>query len=246
MPFTVRDLVYLLDSYFPLELPANEALYFIFALLVLYPLYLFHETQRHEPRQPTETGWKKAIRVILLQNGDRINSVFEDNIRVTLPEVYLPDIFRDVAWIYEFLGETGDLFPVFKFPAKILVTTYHKCILCSSNQALRRMRKPPMSIQVIEEDNLRYQTHLVVAECTNRCCRALYYPDRITFKTPSGRKQKLLCDAKYLRISKIGLWVHRKIAYMQEHCVRCLHSGSSAFADFYNSSFQANSLTLRQ
>ena len=91
-----------------------------------------------------------------------------------------------------------------------------------------------------------WKTQLVVAECSEKQCKAVYYPDHITFKGNAGRRQRLLCNAKFLRISKTGLWAHRNVAYMQENCVNRFHCGWSSFADFYNDTFGAKSITIRQ
>ncbi|KAK7026567.1 hypothetical protein R3P38DRAFT_3268154 [Favolaschia claudopus] len=74
---------------------------------------------------------------------------------------------------------------------------------------------------------------LLVGECAR--CKAIYYPDTITRKSP-GRKrvQELEYDAEYLRVSKHGVWVHRKIAEAQEAALLDLRSGWSRWADWIN------------
>ncbi|KAJ7158114.1 hypothetical protein C8R46DRAFT_1225068 [Mycena filopes] len=50
------------------------------------------------------------------------------------------------------------------------------------------------------------------------------------------RSQELVYDAEYLRVSKSGVWVHRKIALAQEKALHRFHSGWSNFADWVNDS----------
>jgi hypothetical protein len=76
---------------------------------------------------------------------------------------------------------------------------------------------------------------LFIAHCP--FCRSDYYPDRITFQDANNnRQQKLECEAAYLRVSKHGIWVHRKVAKSQEHSLHRFHAGWSNFANWINDS----------
>lgn len=261
---TVRNLILLLDYYFPLELPAQEALYVLLLLLTLFPLYSLHNLQRQDgSRQPMETAWKKSFHIVMEWFTNEINNTFPDLLQVTLPNSYILGIFPDLLqvtlsnsyilgicdnldWIYEYLGSPdGESQLPFKIPPPILITTYKHCIMCPAGKVLRRST-PPRNIKILGHDNTLQKTQLVVAECSEKQCKAVYYPDRITFKSNSGRRQRLLCNAQYLRLSKTGLWAHRNVAYMQENCVNRFHCGWSSFADFYNDTFGAKSITIWQ
>ncbi|KAF7346067.1 hypothetical protein MSAN_01832800 [Mycena sanguinolenta] len=50
--------------------------------------------------------------------------------------------------------------------------------------------------------------------------------------TSYGRVQRLEYDASYLRVSKGGIWMHRRLAWTQEHAILRFHSGWSNFADW--------------
>jgi len=72
LTFTVHDLICILDIYFPLELGAIEALYFLFLIIGLYPLFSLHFQQRQLAHQPCETAWIKAINTILRGFGAKL------------------------------------------------------------------------------------------------------------------------------------------------------------------------------
>ena len=246
MGFTVRELILILDFYFPLDLPAIEAVYFLLVIFALYPLFILHQAQRQGYRQPQETAWKKGIQVLLQSFGQDIDNIIPDPIRITPPEVYIPGLYEGIESIYDIIGASEEAtFPTIHTPPPILITQYQRCIICPAARDLRRLTNP-RPIQLIGPDNTKVKMWLIVAECPNKQCKAAYYPDHITYKGLTGRKQKLLCDTKYLRISKAGIWVHRKVAFMQEHCIHKLHCGCSNFTEFFNDSYGAKSLSIRQ
>jgi len=253
MVFTVCDLIILLDLYFPIELPASEALYFLLLLLTLSPIYLLHLNQRRDPHQPQETAWKKSIRTILETYGETLKEGVEYPKHAVAPETYVPQLYSGIDELFNYMGLFDGLGSPqnagFSFPSlpPILTSPYQHCIICNNSPQYSLHRfTPPRQITVLGADNVLWNTFLVVAECPNRQCRAAYYPDRITYKTANGRHQRILCDAKYLGISKTGRWVHRKVAEMQEHCIHRLHCGWSNLTEFYNDSYGPKYITVRQ
>jgi hypothetical protein len=89
---------------------------------------------------------------------------------------------------------------------------------------------------------------LYVAYCAR--CHAEYYPDRITYhadENSPGRIQKLEYGATYLRVSKHGIWMDRRIAVAQENAILRFHSGWSNFAEWLNDTISVSPrVTTRQ
>src|ERR1700736_3048138 len=67
MQATVQDLITVLETFFPNELPLNRALYILLAVATLYPILRLHDHQVQQPRQPQRTGWLKGIGVLLMR-----------------------------------------------------------------------------------------------------------------------------------------------------------------------------------
>lgn len=67
MTATVRDLITVLETFFPNELPLNRAMYVLLAVATLYPILRLHEHQVRQPRQPQRTAWLKSIGVLLMR-----------------------------------------------------------------------------------------------------------------------------------------------------------------------------------
>lgn len=70
----------------------------------------------------------------------------------------------------------------------------------------------------------------------------------MTYIGPDGsRIERLECNTDFLRVSKHGIWVHRKVAVAQEKAVARFHSGWSNFADWINETTKdSQKLTYRQ
>ncbi|KAJ7848261.1 hypothetical protein B0H14DRAFT_3673455 [Mycena olivaceomarginata] len=142
----------------------------------------------------------------------------------------------DLGQLYEFLGIPGssaghnNFFPE---PQTILVTSRLPCIFCPASDgiySLRRRRK--MSTVRLLDSNFRWvKADLFIAYC--RACDAEYYPDRITYRLPNQpRKGRLEYGAKFLRVSKHGVWMDRRIAFTQENSILWFRSGWSNFAEW--------------
>lgn len=82
--------------------------------------------------------------------------------------------------------------------------------------------------------DLRWRPALLyVAHCIK--CEANYYPDSWTYAAPGNtRRQCLEYNAPYLRVSKHGIWVERRVAWMQELGTVHFHAGWSNFANWVN------------
>ncbi|KAJ3831789.1 hypothetical protein F5878DRAFT_549107 [Lentinula raphanica] len=136
----------------------------------------------------------------------------------------------------------------------IICTTYRNCVLCTSKPgntdlATLRRRDKLVEVALLDQDLKWRQATLAVGHC--RICGADYFPDKIVFSSdnPNGlRQQKLIYDTQFLRISKHGIWVHRRIALLQEQAVIHFHSGWSNFATWLSNNIKSSgrSITYRQ
>ncbi|KAJ7669640.1 hypothetical protein B0H17DRAFT_1162224 [Mycena rosella] len=135
-------------------------------------------------------------------------------------------------------GATPSCF-LFRQPRPILVTSRLDCKFCPPDgtnripSLHRRKKGKDQKVWLLDASFRWVSADLVIAHCTK--CRADYYPDRIT-QVANGRRrsQQLEYDAEFLRVSKSGVWVHRKIARSQEKALNRFHSGWSNFAEWVN------------
>jgi hypothetical protein len=65
---TVRDLIVVLQIFFPGDLLLHRALYVLGVILSVYPLYRLHINQRRQPGQRVRTAWLNSIHA-LFQNA---------------------------------------------------------------------------------------------------------------------------------------------------------------------------------
>ncbi|KAJ7826525.1 hypothetical protein B0H13DRAFT_1657484 [Mycena leptocephala] len=244
MTATVRDLALILQLFFPRELSLHKALYLFGVILSLYPLLRLHLNQRRQPQQPSHTAWSTAILKLLVaafqreDNHPPIWASGEDR-----GQEYADHISDQLSPLYTMLGlNPNDLAapsPNSPFPPPriILCTSRLSCIFCPNGDinivpTLRR-RVDTQTVWVLDEAFRWSPADLIIAHCAS--CRADYYPDRITYRDAlKSRLQRLEISAEYLRVSKHGVWVHRKIALCQENSLRRFHSGWSNFADWMN------------
>ncbi|KAJ7606878.1 hypothetical protein FB45DRAFT_982898 [Roridomyces roridus] len=232
MVASVKDLRLILELFFPPELAMQQAIY------VLTPL----------------TGWKKTIQVLLTRAfEDEANGVEAWLTGINSASEYTNYICADIDKIYLLLGLThANSDPssfAFRSPPPILTTSRLNCRYCPPAHrnlipSLRRRRKGKMqSIWVLNSSFEWESATLVVGHCAT--CKADYYPDRITrVGTGRERAEVLEYDAEYLRVSKSGIWVHRRIALAQEKALQCYHSGWSNFADWINGLTQDINVTF--
>ncbi|KAJ7632345.1 hypothetical protein FB45DRAFT_1026523 [Roridomyces roridus] len=255
MVASVKDLRLILELFFPPELAMQQAIYVLSVLITLYPIFLLHSNQLNEARrQAPLTGWKKTIQVLLTRAfEDEANGVEAWLTGINSASEYTNYICADIDKLYLLLGLThANSDPssfAFRSPPPILTTSRLNCRYCPPAHrnlipSLRCRRKGKMqSIWVLNSSFEWESATLVVGHCTT--CKADYYPDRITrVGTGRERAEVLEYDAEYLRVSKSGIWVHRRIALAQEKALQCYHSGWSNFADWINGLTQDINVTF--
>ncbi|KAJ6474094.1 hypothetical protein DFH09DRAFT_1082689 [Mycena vulgaris] len=231
-------MLYFLDHF-----SLQRVLYVLTILSATYPLFRLHLNQRKSPHQPIETAWFRSIVSVLASAFDSKNEhpnfpPEEDGLGPRLSQ----RVCHDLEQIYHLLGvdsdQPTDLFPA---PHTILCTTRLHCIICPQDSP------PPLSrhgdaqeVKLLKSDFRWVDAKLFVAYCVK--CKAEYYPDRVTYRLPNstyGRVQRLEYDSSYLRVSKGGIWMHRRIALAQEHAVLKFRSGWSNFAEWLSDTIGA-------
>ncbi|KAJ7912450.1 hypothetical protein B0H13DRAFT_2232502 [Mycena leptocephala] len=235
---TLGHFILVLQLYFIPEFSLKRALYILTVLVATYPLFRLHMNQRREPRQPRETAWLRSIVQILAGafNPEHEHPHFppeEDDVGIGLSHT----LCQDLEQLYHFLGIDDGVTTLFPELHTILCTTRINCILCLNDghpPTLRRHREP-RKIRLLDSRFRWVEGALYVAYCAR--CHAEYYPDRITYhadENSPGRIQKLEYGATYLRVSKHGIWMDRRIAVAQENAILRFHSGWSSFAEWLN------------
>ncbi|KAJ7664770.1 hypothetical protein B0H17DRAFT_951958 [Mycena rosella] len=258
---SVRDLILILQLFFPPDLALQQGLYVLASIISLYPILRLHLNQGREPRQPARTGWFKSLLTLLtLAFSIEANNVeaWTTGLGEGRADEYAEDICRDLNKLYMMLGldrTTDSPFPFdFRRPKPILTTSRLNCVFCPPGDSnlipsLRRRRWDKIqTVQLLDSSFHWVEASLLVAHCAK--CSADYYPDRITYKSPGirGRLERLEYNADVLRVSKQGVWVSRKIAIAQEKALQRFHSGWSNWADWVNdcTGDVKNKVTYRQ
>ncbi|KAF7333343.1 hypothetical protein MVEN_02349600 [Mycena venus] len=257
MTATVRDLILILQIFFPPDLSLHKALYLLGFLISLYPLLRLHLNQQRQPRQPTRTAWLKSILVLLraaFQREDLHPPTWASGQDGS--EEFAKYIWDDLGGLYMMLGlNPHDLRapapdPLFPPLRPVLCTQRLSCVFCLPTDlnivpTLRR-RENPQVVWLLDDSFHWIEADLVVAHCAS--CRADYYPDRITYKDEHNRrKQRLETAPRYIRVSKHGVWADRRVAVFQENALNRFHAGWSNFADWLNGSTgSVRKLTYRQ
>lgn len=250
---TLGNFIVILQLYFLHEFSLQRAFYILTVLVATYPLFRLHLNQRQEPRQPRETAWLRSVTAILARafTSGHEHPYFppeDDDVGIQLGQ----HVCQDLEQLYHLLGvDNNDCTPLFPEPHRILCTTSLHCTLCPSEDGctptLRRHGKP-QGVRLLDSTFRWVKAELYVAYCSK--CLAEYYPDRVTFHRDDntrGRLQKLECEAEYLRVSKHGVWIHRKVAVAQEHAILRFHSRWSNFADWLSDTMDSNPrITTRQ
>ncbi|KAK7015964.1 hypothetical protein R3P38DRAFT_3400375 [Favolaschia claudopus] len=249
MATTVRELILILQIYFPPELSLYKALQILGLLIALYPIHRLHLNQH--------TAWLTGISAILLATFRRDDSHAPTWASGTdRSEEFAAHISEDLIGFYSLLSlnprdleapSPRSFFP----PARpVLCTSRTSCLFCPPADlnivpTLRR-REKSQTVWLLDNSFNWVQADLLVAHCAS--CRADYFPDRITYKDETNRRrQKLEVNCQYIRGSKQGIWVHRRIALFQENALNRFHAGWSNFADWLNASTQSErQFTYRQ
>ncbi|KAJ6527931.1 hypothetical protein DFH09DRAFT_935466 [Mycena vulgaris] len=251
-PPTLGNFIVVLQLYFVHEFSLQRALYILTVLVATYPLFRLHLNQRREPRQPRETAWLRSVVAILRA---AFNSQHEHPYFLPEAESLGNDLSQRVCesleQLYHILG-INDIPPAELFPDPhiILCTTRINCMFCPNEghpPTLRRHDKP-QQIRLLDSRFHWVKAALYVAYCAR--CHAEYYPDRITYRRDNtfiGRIQKLEYEATYLRVSKHGIWMDRRMAIAQENAILRFHSGWANFAEWLSDTIGASPrVTTRQ
>ncbi|KAJ7347200.1 hypothetical protein DFH08DRAFT_1001888, partial [Mycena albidolilacea] len=257
MTATVRDLILILQVFFPDDLSLHKALYLFGVIISLYPLLRLHLNQRRQPRQPAQTAWMKAFRDLLIaafRPEDEHSSIWAAGLDRS--REYADYICEDLASLYMMLGlNPYDLVapsppPLSSDPRTVLCTPHLSCVFCPAGDlnitpTLRRVKKPH-SVWLLDNTLRWVEADLIIAHCAS--CQADYHPDCITYRdNDNHRLQRLETTAQYIRMSKHGVWAHRQIAILQENVLNRFHSGWSNFADWLNDSTGSRrKMTYRQ
>ncbi|KAJ7658550.1 hypothetical protein B0H17DRAFT_1163241 [Mycena rosella] len=231
MAVSVYNFIVFLQVFFPGGLSLQRTLYAIAIVASLYPLFKSHANQRREPRQPLATGWYRSIGFLLKGAFHPEHQERQVWLHDGPGDKYAERMCDDLEQLYDFLGVTGspddtDFFPQ---PRPILVQIV--CLL---------------------DSNFRWvKAELFLAYCNS--CHAEYHPDRITYHTPNepatrkNRLQKPEYDAKFIRVSKHGVWMDRRIAIAQDNAILNFRSGWSNFAQWLSDTItEKPGVTIRQ
>ncbi|KAJ7460398.1 hypothetical protein B0H11DRAFT_2160461 [Mycena galericulata] len=246
MPASVQQLSLILHLFSPPELAVQHAIYALGVLVSLYPLFRLHGNQMREAyRQTPLTGWKRSIKTLIAQSfSDEADNTEAWTSGVNLGKEYADYICADLDRLYATMGMhnagPNDLASfLFRRQRPILTTGRLDCRFCPVGDRnlmpslRRRKKKGNEKVWLLDATFQWASADLLVAYCAK--CKAEYYPDIITRKGEGrSRSQILEFDAEYLRVSKSGIWVHRKIAIAQEKALHRFHSGWSNFADWVN------------
>src|ERR1700736_4543214 len=133
MMATVGDLITVLQTFFPNELPLNRAMYVLLAVATLYPILRLHEHQVQQPRQPQRTAWLKSIGVLLMHAFHPEQLDPETWTDVGPGEQWADVMHQDIGALYEFLGlnEENNSPATFAPKPRLLICTPHlHCIIC--------------------------------------------------------------------------------------------------------------------
>ncbi|KAJ7483156.1 hypothetical protein FB451DRAFT_1084306 [Mycena latifolia] len=233
---TLGNFILILQLYFADHFSLQRALYILTVLTATYPLFRLHLNQRNESRQPRETAWLRSISVVLA------GAFASENEHPHFPpegEGLAPHLSQrvcnDLEQLYNLLGINDQHTPLFPAPHKILCTPRLHCIICTPQDrppALSRYGKP-QQVKLLNSDFYWTEAQLFIAYCVK--CKAEYYPDRVTYHAENssyGRVQHLEYDAEYLRVSKSGIWMHRRLALAQENMILKFQAGWSNFAEW--------------
>ncbi|KAJ7128728.1 hypothetical protein C8R44DRAFT_615596 [Mycena epipterygia] len=230
------NFILVLQLYFAPEFSLPRAFYVLTVLVATYPLFRLHRNQLLEPRQPQETAWLRSIVAIVARafNSENEHPHFppeDDDLGPNLSQ----RVCQDLNQLYHILGIDDSSTELFPEPHMILCTTRLHCMFCPNEghaPTLRRHDKP-QQVRLLDNRFRWVKAELYVAYCAK--CRAEYYPDRVTYHADGstrGRIQRLEYTPVYLRVSKHGIWMDRRVALAQENAILRFHSGWSNFAEW--------------
>lgn len=251
MTATIRNLTTVLQLFFPGELPLKRAILVLITLIAVYPLLRLHNNQRRRPRQPRRTAWLKSIGVILMRAFHPERADPEAWTGQGPGTQYANDMLDDISVVFNFLGlgEEENLLKLLTPPSHpIICTTRLNCVFCplGNYPNTLRQRARMQEVSLLDETLTWVHADLLIGHCPS--CQSDYYPDRITYRGADGeRLQKLEYDTPYFRVAKQGVWVHSRVALMQENALLRFHAGWSNYAEWLNKvSTGSKQITYRQ
>ncbi|KAJ7691419.1 hypothetical protein B0H17DRAFT_1133728 [Mycena rosella] len=230
--------IFILQVYFADEFSLHRALYILTVLAATYPLFRLHLNQHNEPRQPRETAWLRSISAVLASafSAENEHPYFPPEAEDLAPRLS-EHVCTDLAQLYTLLGMDDNSTPLFPAPHTILCTSRLHCIMCAPDghpPALSRHGKQ-QQVTLLNND-FRWNI-------TPTASHMIYQLENSSY----GRVQRLECDATYLRVSKSGVWMHRRLASAQENTILKFHSGWSNFAEWLSDTVGARPrITTRQ
>ncbi|KAJ7871932.1 hypothetical protein B0H13DRAFT_2554153 [Mycena leptocephala] len=234
MAVSVYNFIVFLQFFFPGGLSLQRTLYAIaihciqgppslslerVIITSLYPPFRLHKNQRREPRQPPATAFhpERQDPDTWLDEGPG--------------DEYAQTIYDDLEQLYQYLGILESFFPE---PRAILLTS-----------RLTLQRREAKTVRLLDSNFRWVEADLFIAFCQS--CDAEYHPDRITYRQNQSRMQKPEYNAKFLRVSKHGVWMDRRIAITQENAILRFRSGWSNFAEWLSDTIgQKPRVTTRQ
>ncbi|KAF7372702.1 hypothetical protein MVEN_00133600 [Mycena venus] len=226
MVASVRQLNLILELFFPPELAIPQAVYVLGVIISLYPP--ISTSSESDERGATD----EADNAAAWATGVNLGSEYAEYICADLDTLYVTMGLHNATQ-----SDLDSL--MFRRPRPILATRRVNCRFCPVGDRnlvpslRRRKKKGNQPIWLLDATFQWVSADLLVAYCAR--CHAEYYPDVITQKGAGRYRIQLLeYDAEYLRVSKSGVWVHRKIALAQEKALHRFHSGWSNFADWIN------------
>ncbi|KAH9932374.1 uncharacterized protein B0H18DRAFT_929208 [Fomitopsis serialis] len=237
---TVRDLIFVLEMFFPRWMAMGQALCVLDTVRLLFPILQLHRRQRQDRRQPRLTGWLKSILASIktAYQGPQAHIGYGGREAEAEAEEYAEAMHGDLEVLFELMG-WDDEHPVnaglYTNSYLVLCTERRSCAVCAitGHEASLRRRIEGRRVKVLTAGLRWVQAELFVGHCIN--CRADHYPDRVTYPNGHGERiERLEYDTKYLRISKHGIWTERDVAVMQEHMLLRFRAGWSNVADYIN------------
>lgn len=241
---TARDIMLVLQAYFPPGADLTRTVYVLATVLSLWPLWRLHRRQIRDPGQRAHTGWSTSIFSSLRESCKGDHPPTAEGTLLDLgdpfPDDSAADLLTDFNIVYELLGidpdSTAAVPPSLSAPPIILCTSRLECARCPETVTRRSLRRrvDSQDVRVLSADLRWMNAKLFISHCVN--CRADYYPDFYTYPGANNteRLQTLELDAQYLRISKHGIWAQRRVALAQEQALICFHAGWSNFARWVN------------
>src|ERR1700761_4328425 len=179
MAATVQDLILVLQTYFPGNLPLTRVIYALLLISGFYPLLRLHQNQAAR-RNIAESGWmgrlKELLQVALYPEVHDTEGWIDEG-----PE---PNIAQE---IYEDLPEIINMLDLDKLRAfilerrhmRLLCTTRLMCNQCpNETESTLRSRDKMQSVKLITENFKVEDAYLLVAHCPR--CKSNYYPDKVT------------------------------------------------------------------